>query len=171
MYTNNTKATWTDERVDSLKKLWGEGLSASLIAAELGGVSRNAVIGKVHRLGLSGRSRNQSSRSQRKRVHKTGVNTRRIQVRRRSSMELLAAAATPPPIPEFEPAAPVVEVVVLSAKSCTMLELTREKCRWPISEPGASDFCFCGNTPAVGLPYCVGHARIAYKTLPRRRAA
>ena len=53
--------TWTDERVETLKKLWTDGLSASQIAAELGGITRNAVIGKVHRLGLSGRAKSPSS--------------------------------------------------------------------------------------------------------------
>ena len=51
--------TWTDERVETLKRLWIDGLSASQIAAELGGITRNAVIGKVHRLGLSGRAKSQ----------------------------------------------------------------------------------------------------------------
>ncbi len=57
----NDAVTWTDERVELLKRLWGEGLSASQIAAEIGGVTRNAVIGKVHRLGLSGRGKSNAS--------------------------------------------------------------------------------------------------------------
>ncbi|TMJ76370.1 MAG: GcrA cell cycle regulator, partial [Alphaproteobacteria bacterium] len=64
--------TWTDERVETLKRLWAEGLSASQIAAALGGVTRNAVIGKVHRLGLSGRAKAPSSaapRPRKPRVH------------------------------------------------------------------------------------------------------
>src|ERR1700751_5457955 len=59
--------TWTDERVETLKKLWTDGLSASQIAAELGGITRNAVIGKVHRLGLSGRAKSPSSSAPRPR--------------------------------------------------------------------------------------------------------
>ena len=59
--------TWTDERVETLKKLWADGLSASQIAAELGGITRNAVIGKVHRLGLSGRAKSPSSAAPRPR--------------------------------------------------------------------------------------------------------
>ena len=59
--------TWTDERVETLKKLWTDGLSASQIAAELGGITRNAVIGKVHRLGLSGRAKSPSSAAPRPR--------------------------------------------------------------------------------------------------------
>ena len=48
-------------------------------------------------------------------------------------------------------------------RTCTLLELSQGKCRWPISNPGAEDFCFCGNEPVKGLPYCLGHARIAYR--------
>jgi GcrA cell cycle regulator len=59
--------TWTDERVETLKRLWTDGLSASQIAAELGGITRNAVIGKVHRLGLSGRAKSPSSAAPRAR--------------------------------------------------------------------------------------------------------
>ena len=59
--------SWTDERVELLKKLWADGLSASQIAAELGGITRNAVIGKVHRLGLSGRAKSPSSSAPRPR--------------------------------------------------------------------------------------------------------
>jgi GcrA cell cycle regulator len=59
--------TWTDERVETLKRLWTDGLSASQIAAELGGITRNAVIGKVHRLGLSGRAKSPSSAAPRPR--------------------------------------------------------------------------------------------------------
>src|ERR1044071_4151639 len=65
--------SWTDERVELLKKLWQDGLSASQIAAELGGVTRNAVIGKVHRLGLSGRGQPTSSIKRQRRTHSTGV--------------------------------------------------------------------------------------------------
>src|SRR5258706_16323610 len=67
----NDLQTWTDERVELLKKLWGDGLSASQIAGELGGITRNAVIGKVHRLGLSGRAKSASSAAPRPRKART----------------------------------------------------------------------------------------------------
>jgi GcrA cell cycle regulator len=54
---------------------------------------------------------------------------------------------------------------------CSLLELSEERCRWPISTPGAADFCFCGNTPLDGLPYCPGHTRIAYRPGSRQRVA
>src|SRR5437762_6826798 len=70
--------TWTDERVELLKKLWADGLSASQIAAELGGITRNAVIGKVHRLGLSGRAKSSSSASPRPRKPRSPSHMLRI---------------------------------------------------------------------------------------------
>src|SRR5581483_8070971 len=69
---------WTDERVELLKKLWSDGLSASQIAAELGGITRNAVIGKVHRLGLSGRAKSPSSAAPRPRKARTSGHMLRV---------------------------------------------------------------------------------------------
>ena len=54
---------------------------------------------------------------------------------------------------------------------CSLLELSEQSCRWPISTPGAADFCFCGNTPVEGLPYCPGHSRLAYQPGSRQRVA
>ena len=70
--------SWTDERVELLKKLWSDGLSASQIAAELGGITRNAVIGKVHRLGLSGRAKSASSAAPRPRKARSSTHMLRI---------------------------------------------------------------------------------------------
>src|ERR1700730_8268756 len=82
--------TWTEERVESLKKLWGEGLSASQIAAELGGITRNAVIGKVHRLGLSGRAKSPASAAPRPR--KARAHTHLMRVSRPTVRENMALA-------------------------------------------------------------------------------
>ena len=65
----------------------------------------------------------------------------------------------------------VDDVPIHNGRGCTLLELGLEKCRWPINEPGAEDFCFCGNEPVKGLPYCLGHARIAYRPAGRQRAS
>jgi len=74
-------------------------------------------------------------------------------------------AALPRPQP------PAEDIPIYNGRGCTLLELSRGKCRWPISNPGAEDFCFCGNEPVKGLPYCVGHARIAYRSLGRQRSS
>jgi GcrA cell cycle regulator len=73
-------------------------------------------------------------------------------------------AAFPSPQPTAE------DIPIYNGRGCTLLELSQGKCRWPISSPGAEDFCFCGNEPVKGLPYCLGHARIAYRSVGRAPA-
>jgi GcrA cell cycle regulator len=151
-------ATWTSERVERLKGCIGAGLSCSQIAAEIG-VSRNAVIGKMNRLGLS-RPRVVLARApDPKRAGWRARNVTRLFNQQRILMEL-------PPEPQGFAAATSIH----DGRGCSLLELSPGKCRWPISEPGAHDFCFCGNTQVEGLPYCVGHARLAYKSTARPRS-
>src|SRR5258705_12331893 len=90
----NDLQTWTDERVELLKKLWGDGLSASQIAGELGGITRNAVIGKVHRLGLSGRAKAPSSSMPRPR--KARAATQMFLAPQRPMMRVTTALAAMP---------------------------------------------------------------------------
>ena len=66
---------------------------------------------------------------------------------------------------------PAEDIPIYNGRGCTLLELSQGKCRWPISNPGAEDFCFCGNEPVKGLPYCLGHARIAYRSVGRQRSS
>jgi GcrA cell cycle regulator len=68
-------------------------------------------------------------------------------------------------------ALPAAEEPIHNGHRCSLLELSEERCRWPISTPGAPDFCFCGNTPLEGLPYCAGHTRLAYRPGSRQRVA
>lgn len=165
--------SWTDERVELLKKLWAEGLSASQVAAELGGVTRNAVIGKVHRLGLSGRA-------------KTTTNTQRARRPRNPAQRPARPSAGAAPTvgatalkPEVKPQAtpkPKVEarpeedsVVIPISKRASILTLTETTCKWPIGDPGDNDFHFCGNKSEAGAPYCKYHAEIAYQPSADRR--
>jgi GcrA cell cycle regulator len=69
------------------------------------------------------------------------------------------------------PQPPAEDIPIYNGRGCTLLELSQGKCRWPISNPGAEDFCFCGNEPVKGLPYCPGHARIAYRSVGRQRSS
>jgi GcrA cell cycle regulator len=151
MFANNP--TWTVERVELLKSRFEAGFTCREIAQEIG-VSRNAVIGKISRLSLSGRKRVSGRRSERKSSpnvrHPRVVGHRRI---------LVARHATPQP--------PAEEVPIHNGRCCSLFELSKEKCRWPINKPGAVDFWFCGNKPVEGLPYCEGHARIAYQPASR----
>ncbi len=144
-----TQANWSEDRVEQLKSLWTEGLSASQIARALGGVTRNAVIGKVHRLGLAGRA--SPSRSERPR---------------------LPMAPKAPSVRNHLPAVPVVEEDPLTLEDgshATVLTISDRMCRWPIGDPAASEFHFCGRSPKAGSPYCEAHARKAYQPQQTRR--
>ena len=157
--------TWTDERVEILKKRWAEGLSASQIAAELGGITRNAVIGKVHRLGLSGRAKSPSSaapRPRKPRAHSQMLRVSRPTVRGNTA---LAHAYDL----EVEPEPELLDNVIPIGQRRTLLELTEETCRWPIGDPGHADFFFCGGPSITSLPYCAYHSRVAYQPPNMRR--
>ena len=155
---------WTDERVELLKKLWADGLSASQIAAELGGITRNAVIGKVHRLGLSGRAKSPSSSAPRTRKPRATTMMRVSRPSMRGNTALAYAYDY-----EVEAEAAVVENVIPMGQRRTLLELTEDTCRWPIGDPSAEDFYFCGGQPMNSLPYCSYHCRIAYQPPSSRR--
>ena len=146
---------WTEERVECLKKLWLDGISASQIAKQLGGVTRNAVIGKVHRLGLSGRATpSQPARP----VFKAPRPARPVS----AAPMLPRRVAAPAPI-----AAPVSEAplpaLVEERGSATVLTLGSHMCKWPIGDPSTDDFSFCGKRAGNEGPYCVEHARVAYQ--------
>ena len=157
--------TWTDERVELLKKLWADGLSASRIAAELGGVSRNSVIGKVHRLGLSGRAKSTSTGAPRPRKARS-PSMMRIG---RASIRGNTALAHAYEVEEAEPE--LLDNIIPIGQRCTLLELNESKCRWPIGDPGSTEFYFCGGAPVDGLPYCTYHSRVAYQPVTDRRRA
>jgi GcrA cell cycle regulator len=150
--------TWTDERVELLKSRFAAGLSCREIACDIG-VSRNAVIGKLSRLNLTREKSGEVRRTARK--DKAKENRPRSVPRLQYQMLRKLYA-------EAEPAA---DQTIRSEHRCSLLELSEEKCRWPINTPGTEDFCFCGNSPLKGLPYCVGHTRLAYRPGSRQRAA
>lgn len=159
---------WTDERVELLKKLWSEGLSASQIAGRIGGVSRNAVIGKVHRLGLSGRATTTRMKSHRPRPRMSQTTAKRPQKARFAQVGNPALRALYQP--DAEPFVPAQEELVIPLKERKSIQtLTECNCRWPIGDPQHSDFHFCGKTKVAGLPYCEFHARRAYQPPQVRR--
>ncbi len=152
--------SWTDERVELLKKLWQDGLSASQIAAELGGVTRNAVIGKVHRLGLSGRGQPTSSIKRQRRTHPSSIRRPRV-------VGNLALKAEALPDADLEPRR---NVVVPIPRKLSIFQLNEHTCKWPLGDPGSEDFHFCGHDSLENLPYCEYHAGVAYQAPePRRR--
>jgi GcrA cell cycle regulator len=156
---------WTEERVELLKKLWTDGLSASQIAAELGGITRNAVIGKVHRLGLSGRAKSPSSTAPRPRKPRAPGHMMRLA---RPAMRGNTALA-PMYEADIDSEPEQIENIIPLGQRCTLLELNEDKCRWPIGDPGTSEFFFCGGAPVDGAPYCGYHARVAYQPPAARR--
>jgi GcrA cell cycle regulator len=146
--------TWTTERVEALKIHFQAGLSCREIAAEIG-VSRNAVIGKISRLNLV---RDKGG------VIRTGKKEPAASPRSRGAQKLrqILLKSFPP-----RPEARAAEEPIHNGHTCSLFELSNETCRWPISTPGQQDFCFCGNRPIEGLPYCAGHSRLAYRVSAR----
>ena len=157
--------SWTDERVELLKKLWADGLSASQIAVELGGITRNAVIGKVHRLGLSGRAKSTSSAAPRPR--KARSSSQLLRIGRASIRGNTALAHAYELEAEAEPE--LLDNVIPIGQRRTILELNEQTCHWPVGDPGSSEFFFCGGNTLEGLPYCSYHARVAYQPASERR--
>jgi GcrA cell cycle regulator len=144
---------WTDDRVEALKRLWADGLSAGQIAKQLGGVTRNAVIGKVHRLGLSGRAApSKPARLDRPSRPARVVHETRLRI-------IPPGPPLPPPSPE-----PSDRPVV------ALMDLGLCMCRWPIGDPRDPGFGFCGVRTAEGRPYCLRHEAVAYDQKPHPTA-
>jgi GcrA cell cycle regulator len=161
---------WTEDKIELLRKLWLDGMSASRIAKELSsGTTRNAVIGKVYRLGLSGRAKSSGT-------VEASMQHARVRSSRRAEVAALpvvhgntALAFDLAPIE-----APVREVredvVVAFSEPVTILELRESMCHWPIGDPGSPEFRFCGAAKRVGAgPYCAHHAGIAFQPQHDRR--
>ena len=161
--------SWTDERVEQLSKLWLEGRSASQIAAELGlGITRNAVIGKVHRLGLAGRAK---------------VATPQPAAVAARTKAKAPAGQAPEPVkpPEAEPVVVPLrsvtaivpaasEVGLPTTERVTIMDLRETSCRWPMGDPSQAEFRFCGAKTGIGSgPYCATHARLAFQPTQERR--
>ncbi len=166
--------TWTDARIELLKQLWDEGASCSQIATALGGVSRNAVIGKVHRLALL--------RPERKPARPPRPARRRPRVRFTPIAHSTMGSPGDPELParmrsiamrarkHARPSrmAPTVALdqfnaAIPSEQRRMLPQLTRSSCRWPVGEPGKPEFFFCGGRVEIGHPYCAGHCGFAYQ--------
>lgn len=158
--------TWTDERVGLLTKLWADGLSASQIALQIGGVSRNAVIGKVHRLGLSGRSTKSRMKSHRPRA-KSQRSKRAPRSRFAAGGNTALRALYNAEVSPYVEPAEELEIPMAERKFIETLEAN--DCRWPIGDPQHAEFHFCGKSKVTGLPYCEFHARRAFQPPQARR--
>jgi GcrA cell cycle regulator len=186
--------SWTDERVETLKRMWGEGQSASQIAKELGGVTRNAVIGKVHRLGLSNRSSGTAAAA--KPEPKTKPAAAKPEPKPRPAPKTESARPAVEPAVESKPAVPVrkqiipagqplppqpsaneispealakVNEIEKKSKKISLMELTERTCKWPVGDPATEDFWFCGLPVQAGKPYCEAHVGVAFQPMSARR--
>ncbi|MBB4348795.1 MULTISPECIES: GcrA family cell cycle regulator [Rhizobiaceae] len=170
---------WTDERVEKLKRLWSEGLSASQIAAQLGGVSRNAVIGKVHRLNLPGRAKAGGTIATNRTAKRPAATTSRPQQTfatrpaARPVARPVGATALKEEV-EFEASQelvyrPASNVVLPISRKLALTELTERTCKWPVGDPLTDDFHFCGCESPDNSPYCTYHAKLAYQPVNERR--
>lgn len=171
MKKGDPEMNWTDERVELLKKLWADGLSASQIASQLGGVTRNAVIGKVHRLNLSGRAKPASSPARPRKTRATSAApSHRPSAPRALVHGNAALKMQPTPAPRRVPAqVPFEDLVVPISLRVSLLALNDQMCKWPIGDPGAEGFHFCGHRNFNNLPYCEYHSRLAYQPVNDRR--
>ena len=138
--------SWTHERIEHLKKLWEAGHTASNIATELGGITRNAVIGKAHRLGLSGRMKSKSKVSS-----VSIVRRKKMPANRNSKIIELTTSVS-------EPMNPI-----------SFAGIKDGLCRWPLGEPEDLDFKFCGRSSNDGVVYCDEHHSLAYQPLSQTR--
>lgn len=166
---------WTDERVELLRKLWSEGLSASQIAAQLGAVTRNAVIGKVHRLKLSSRGRSAPAPARQKKPaaapSAVKAPSRATPVARPVATvgaTALQAQFDAEPAPRYG-VRPTEDVVVPISRKLQLTQLSERTCKWPNGDPLTEDFSFCGNEAAETGPYCAYHSRIAFQPAAERR--
>ncbi len=171
---------WTDERVEVLKTMWLGGSSASQIAAALGDVTRNAVIGKVHRLGLSGRGKPTSTsapRARKPRAASSGSSRPRRSTSTRTSGglaigatalktdEVLVAELHEDPVARGR----VDLVLVGESPKLSIQDLKEDTCRWPVGDPLHDDFHFCGRTSLDSQPYCEYHCNVAFQAPNERR--
>lgn len=174
--------SWTDERVSRLAKLWAEGLSASQIAADLGGVTRNAVIGKVHRLGLSGRAKpagKSGAATRRKPAARAasggngngGAATGGGHTRTRQTTRTVGNTVIKVEFEEevaFQPK-PVEELEMPVSRKLTLMQLTEATCKWPNGDPTMPGFSFCGHSTKDDKPYCEFHNKLAFQPPSDRR--
>jgi GcrA cell cycle regulator len=138
--------SWTEEKVSKLKELWGKGNTASQIAEIIGGISRNAVIGKAHRLNLSAKIKTRTATSNKNFDSNVEVNNAKLKRGTKSRFKSLIIEK------DFEPENPK-----------QLEELDESSCKWPIGHPDEKNFYFCGRSSLKDFSYCKLHLLYAYQ--------
>jgi GcrA cell cycle regulator len=162
--------TWTEERLELLKKLWGEGLSATQIAAELGGgMTRNAVLGKSHRLGLVRNGTPVTSSPRPSTATHPPPAPPTAKPSRQHSPKPVTTPASQPPSEQRTATLLPVKADLPKGEGLTIMELRESMCRWPLGDPTTPEFRYCGGHALTGLPYCSHHAQIAYQPMTDRK--
>lgn len=158
--------SWNDERMELLRRLYTDGLSAGQIAKEMG-LTRNAIIGKIYRRGLSGGVERPVRPGGWGGVLVKGVTSKPKPTGKRIRITPALGRVTEVEFYEI-PAAPE-DALIPTEQRRTLLGLTEMTCRWPCGHPAEKDFFFCGCEPVKGLPYCIGHSRVAFQPPKPRR--
>jgi len=143
--------SWNNEKVNKLKELWGKGSTASQIAEIIGGISRNAVIGKAHRLNLSTKIKTRNASSSQNFDSNSGVNNSKQKQGKKSRFQSLIIEK------DFEPENPK-----------KLEELDEGSCKWPVGHPEEKSFYFCGRSSLKDFSYCKLHLLYAYQPKGRK---
>ncbi|MDA9042588.1 hypothetical protein N9H38_03105 [Candidatus Pelagibacter sp.] len=143
--------SWNDEKVEKLKELWGKGSTASQIAEIIGGISRNAVIGKAHRLNLSSKIKTRNASSSQNFDNSLEENSSKQRRDRKSKFQSLIIEK------DFEPENPK-----------KLEELDESSCKWPVGHPEEESFYFCGRSSLKDFSYCKLHLLYAYQPKGRK---
>ena len=143
--------SWNEEKVGKLKELWGKGSTASQIAEIIGGISRNAVIGKAHRLNLSSKIKTRNTSSNQNFDHNSEENNSKKKQGRKSKFKSLLIEKN------FEPESPK-----------KLEELDENSCKWPVGHPEEESFYFCGRSSLKDFSYCKLHLLYAYQPKGKR---
>ena len=143
--------SWNEEKVNKLKELWGKGSTASQIAEIIGGISRNAVIGKAHRLNLSSKIKTRNASSNQSFVNSSEENNSKLKQGRKSKFKSLLIEK------DFEPENPK-----------KLEELDEGSCKWPVGHPEEHNFYFCGRSSLKDFSYCKLHLLYAYQPKGKR---